>query len=122
MFEDAPNGQIPGGCEYCDAYQTAAQYAENVILIGIHHDDDCPFYMSGACPEWEAFIDRATGGRRRQFQLAVGRWIADEDDTDLRPMLNDMSTEDQQTAMSVLNKIAPAARAYLRKTTDHLAT
>ncbi len=45
-FEDAPDGRIPGGCEYCDAYQTAAQYAENVILIGIHHDDWCRFYLS----------------------------------------------------------------------------
>lgn len=46
--------KIPGGCDYCDAYQTveANQLVVNDVRAPakgchtavIHHDDDCPFY------------------------------------------------------------------------------
>lgn len=35
--------QIPGGCDYCDAYQTVTPVVSGVWNITVHHDDDCPF-------------------------------------------------------------------------------
>ena len=32
---------IPGGCDLCDAYQTAAPAAAGVWTITVHHDDWC---------------------------------------------------------------------------------
>lgn len=37
---------IPGGCDQCDAYQTATAIAVGVWNITVHHDDWCPFLKS----------------------------------------------------------------------------
>lgn len=34
--------RIPGGCEDCDAYQTARPLAAGVWQVTVHHDDTCP--------------------------------------------------------------------------------
>jgi hypothetical protein len=34
--------RIPGGCESCDAYQTAEPVEAGVWLVTVHHDDWCP--------------------------------------------------------------------------------
>lgn len=34
--------QIPGGCEFCDAYQTAACDEPGMYRVTVHHDDWCP--------------------------------------------------------------------------------
>lgn len=34
--------QIPGGCEFCEAYQTAEPAAAGVWVLTVHHDDGCP--------------------------------------------------------------------------------
>ena len=36
--------KLPGGCDYCDAYQTAWPLEANAWSITVHHDDDCPWY------------------------------------------------------------------------------
>jgi hypothetical protein len=38
--------EIPGGCDYCDAYQTVDQpYPDipGVFEVSVHHHDWCPF-------------------------------------------------------------------------------
>lgn len=35
-------GSVPGGCECCDAYQTATPVGEGLWIINVHHDDWCP--------------------------------------------------------------------------------
>lgn len=34
--------EIPGGCDDCDAYQTADPVKAGVWTITVHHDADCP--------------------------------------------------------------------------------
>jgi hypothetical protein len=34
--------QIPGGCDQCDAYQTAAAVQAGIWVITVHHDNWCP--------------------------------------------------------------------------------
>ena len=36
--------QIPGGCDTCDAYQTAHVIDRGITQIKIHHDDWCSTY------------------------------------------------------------------------------
>ena len=33
--------RIPGGCDHCDAYQTAAAIDDGIYRVTVHHDDDC---------------------------------------------------------------------------------
>jgi hypothetical protein len=35
--------RIPGGCEHCDAYQTAEPIQATAWRITVHHDADCPW-------------------------------------------------------------------------------
>lgn len=35
--------RVPGGCEYCDAYQEVAAVEAGAWSITVRHDDDCPF-------------------------------------------------------------------------------
>jgi hypothetical protein len=35
--------RIPGGCEHCDAYQTAAPVQAGVWSVTVHHDAWCPW-------------------------------------------------------------------------------
>ena len=35
-------GQMPGGCEKCDAYQKLTEQSPGVFLMNVYHDDDCP--------------------------------------------------------------------------------
>jgi hypothetical protein len=35
--------RIPGGCEYCDAYQTVEPIQSGAWIINVHHDDWCPW-------------------------------------------------------------------------------
>jgi hypothetical protein len=35
--------RIPGGCDDCDAYQTAHPVAPGIWTIRVHHDHWCPF-------------------------------------------------------------------------------
>lgn len=39
-------GEIPGGCELCDAYQTVRPVEAGVWDITVHHDDWCPVLRS----------------------------------------------------------------------------
>jgi hypothetical protein len=34
--------RIPGGCDQCEAYQTAEPMRAGVWTITVHHDDWCP--------------------------------------------------------------------------------
>lgn len=34
--------QIPGGCDECDAYQTAHPLSAGAWVVTVHHDDWCP--------------------------------------------------------------------------------
>lgn len=34
--------RIPGGCETCDAFQTAESVSAGVWKITVHHDEWCP--------------------------------------------------------------------------------
>lgn len=38
--------RIPGGCDQCNAYQTATAVAAGVWTITVHHDDWCPLLAS----------------------------------------------------------------------------
>lgn len=38
--------QVSGGCDHCDAYQTAAPVAEGVWSITVHHDAGCPVLLA----------------------------------------------------------------------------
>lgn len=33
---------VAGGCDRCDAFQTAAPLAAGVWQVTVHHDPDCP--------------------------------------------------------------------------------
>lgn len=35
-------GRHPGGCEFCDAFQTVEEVEPGVWVIGTYHDDWCP--------------------------------------------------------------------------------
>ncbi len=35
--------RIPGGCAYCDAYQTVEPVTAGVWSVAVRHDDWCPF-------------------------------------------------------------------------------
>lgn len=37
--------RVPGGCEYCEAYQTAETDTFGIHHIEIHHDDWCPWWQ-----------------------------------------------------------------------------
>jgi hypothetical protein len=39
--------RIPGGCDHCDAYQTAAPSSAGVWVLTVHHDDNCPQLTEG---------------------------------------------------------------------------
>jgi len=36
--------RTPGGCDYCEAFQTMEK-VEWGFLLEVHHDDDCPRYI-----------------------------------------------------------------------------
>jgi hypothetical protein len=38
--------RIQGGCEHCDAYQTAHQDEPYMWRILVHHDDGCPWWAA----------------------------------------------------------------------------
>jgi hypothetical protein len=46
MFGQLQDARIPGGCEHCDAYQTAEPLEAKVWRIAVHHDDRCPWMNS----------------------------------------------------------------------------
>lgn len=39
--------RIAGGCDSCDAYQTARPASAGVWRITVHHDDWCPVVATG---------------------------------------------------------------------------
>lgn len=42
-----PEGNYPGGCDYCDAIQEVVRDKElpGIVHINIRHDDDCPWFL-----------------------------------------------------------------------------
>ena len=38
--------QVPGGCDYCNAYSTVPEQkpGSKTIQVFVHHDDDCSVY------------------------------------------------------------------------------
>lgn len=34
--------RIPGGCDHCNAYQTAHAESAGVWVVTVHHEDRCP--------------------------------------------------------------------------------
>jgi hypothetical protein len=36
--------RVPGGCDSCDAYQSAEPIEAGVWIIAVYHDDWCPIY------------------------------------------------------------------------------
>jgi len=40
---------IPGGCDHCDAYQTAHVIEHGFCVVRVHHDDWCP-WLSARLP------------------------------------------------------------------------
>ncbi len=45
MLGPLDGGQIPGGCETCDAYQTVELAGSGVWRITVHQDEDCATYQ-----------------------------------------------------------------------------
>jgi hypothetical protein len=43
MLGPLEGSRIPGGCDYCDAYQTVEPAAAGVWMCNVHHDDWCPW-------------------------------------------------------------------------------
>jgi len=41
-------GEIPGGCDDCNAYQKVVQEGHNLFKITVFHDDTCPFLNKGS--------------------------------------------------------------------------
>jgi hypothetical protein len=39
-------GQIPGGCDSCNAYQTVSPLRTGVWRITVHHDSDCKWLQA----------------------------------------------------------------------------
>jgi hypothetical protein len=35
---------IPGGCEHCNAFQRVSKVSDGVFVMGVHHDDWCPWH------------------------------------------------------------------------------
>lgn len=52
MLGPLDGGQIPGGCEDCDAYQVPTCIAHGVWVLQVFHDDWCPTLqrMEGRTP------------------------------------------------------------------------
>jgi len=38
--------KLPGGCEWCDAYQTVEPIRAGVWKITVHHDSDCQWLLA----------------------------------------------------------------------------
>jgi hypothetical protein len=43
LFGPRDGEGIPGGCEYCDAYQTVESVSEGIWRMTVHHDEWCPW-------------------------------------------------------------------------------
>ena len=37
------DGEIPGGCDDCNAYQKVVQLEDKLFKLTVFHDDTCPF-------------------------------------------------------------------------------
>lgn len=37
--------RIPGGCDFCEAYQTVTPVVSGVWNITVHHDEWCPWFV-----------------------------------------------------------------------------
>lgn len=48
IFAALDGAQILGGCDQCDAYQTAS-IAAHVFRVTVHHDDWCPVLAAHEC-------------------------------------------------------------------------
>ena len=46
MLGPLEGARIPGGCDYCDAYQTVDPAAAGVWMISVHHDERCPWFVA----------------------------------------------------------------------------
>jgi hypothetical protein len=42
LFGPLDGAEIPGGCDYCDAFQTVEAVQAGVWGITVHHDNWCP--------------------------------------------------------------------------------
>lgn len=42
VFGPLDGARVPGGCDTCDAFQTAEPSGAGVWLVTVHHDDWCP--------------------------------------------------------------------------------
>jgi len=42
LFGPLDGGQLPGGCNLCDAFQTIEPATIGVWTIIVHHDNGCP--------------------------------------------------------------------------------
>lgn len=43
VFGPLDGARIPGGCDYCDAYQTVVPGGVGIWHMTTHHDDWCPW-------------------------------------------------------------------------------
>lgn len=43
LFANLAGKRIPGGCDDCNAYQEMHQEAQGVWVLGVFHDDGCPW-------------------------------------------------------------------------------
>lgn len=43
FFGPLDGQKIPGGCDHCDAYQTAEPVSAGLWSVKVYHDDDCPW-------------------------------------------------------------------------------
>jgi len=46
MLGRLEGARIPGGCDHCNAYQTAAPLRAGVWRLTVHHDQDCAWMRS----------------------------------------------------------------------------
>jgi hypothetical protein len=41
-LESMTGRRLPGGCESCDGYQVLSRCADDLYVLTVHHDSNCP--------------------------------------------------------------------------------
>ncbi len=74
-------GDLPGGCEDCDAYQTVGQLERGVWSVTVHHDDDCPTLRSDSreAKVMGDLLERVGLLGKMTLRGDIDRWIHDLD-------------------------------------------
>lgn len=45
LFGPRDGEQIPGGCDFCSAYQTVEPLRRGIWRLAVRHNADCPLYQ-----------------------------------------------------------------------------